>query len=71
MLKQSQMSLFFVSNPDSPYYQSPVFGKVIEYLTQNPRQCNIREMKGKRSMVVMDVRTVGEAVTLLRNILYP
>ena len=71
MLKQSQMSLFFVSNPDSPYYQSPVFGKVIEYLTQNPRQCNIREMKGKRSMVIMDVRTVGEAVTLLRNILYP
>ena len=70
MLKQGQMSLFFVSNPDSPYYQSSVFGKVIEYLTRNPRQCNLRELKGKRSMVVMDVRTVGEAVTLLRNILY-
>ena len=69
MLKQQQMMLYFVSNPNSAYYQSRAFDSVINYLTMHPRQCNLREIKGKRSMVVKDVRTVGEAVTLLRNIL--
>ena len=69
MLKQQQMMLYFVSNPSSAYYQSRAFDSVINYLTMHPRQCNLREVKGKRSMVVKDVRTVSEAVALLRNIL--
>ena len=34
MLKQQKMILFFVSNPNSPYYQSEAFGRVIEYATK-------------------------------------
>ena len=68
MLKQEQMMLYFVSNPDSAYYQSRAFDSIINFLTKHPRQCNLREVKGKRSMVIKDVKTVGEAVTLLRSI---
>ncbi len=68
MLKQQQMMLCFVSNPESPYYQSRAFDSIIRFLTTHTRQCNLREVKGKRSMVIKDVRTVSEAVTLLRNI---
>ena len=68
MLKQGQMTLFFVSNPMSAYYQSKSFDSIINYLTQHPRLCNLREKNGKRSMVVKDVRTVAEAVTVMRNI---
>ena len=31
-LKGGRMSLFFISNPESPYYQSQAFGKVIAYM---------------------------------------
>ena len=65
------MALFFVSNPDSPYYQSSAFGNVIDYSMKNVRRCRIREVKGKRSMVVLDVASVAEAVGVLRAICNP
>ena len=67
-LKAGRMTLFFVSNPDSPYYQSAAFGKVIGYMGRNPRYCNLREQKGKRSMVVKNVENVETAVSILQEI---
>ena len=68
MLKQGKMFLYFVSIPDSPYYQSEAFGKVIEYMTKNVRRCNLREANGKRSMVVTDIPSVASALTICREI---
>ena len=69
MLKQQKMYLYFVSVPDSPYYQSEAFGKVINYMTQNVRRCNLREANGKRSMVVNEIPTVEAALSICRAIL--
>ena len=68
MLKQQKMYLYFVSNPDSPYYQSEAFGRVLAYVSSNPRQCNFREANGKRSIVISSVHTVGDALTICRAI---
>ena len=67
-LKAGRMTLFFVNNPDSPYYQSAAFGKVIGYMGMNPRYCNLREQNGKRSMVVKNVENVETAVSILQEI---
>ena len=66
-LKGGRMTLFFVSNPDSPYYQSQAFGKVIAYMMKYTRRCDLREQNGKRSMLVKDVPTVEEAVATLQE----
>ena len=68
MLKQQKMILFFVSNPDSPYYQSEAFGRIIEYATNNVRRCNLREVNGKRSMVVSNISSVDAALSILNEI---
>jgi len=68
MLKQGRMFLYFVSNPNSPYYQSDAFGRMITYATTNVRRCNLRENNGKRSMSIIDVPTVEEAVKVLTAI---
>lgn len=67
-LKAGRMTLFFVSNSDSPFYQSLSFGRVISYMAANPRRCNLREVSGKRSMVVKDVPTVEEGVSVLQQV---
>ena len=69
MLKQGKMFLYFVSIPDSPYYQSEAFGKVIDYMTKNVRRCNLREANGKRSMVVTDIPSVASALIICREIM--
>ena len=68
VLKQQRMTLYFVSQNDSPYYQSEAFDRILSYVAQNPRRCQFREQYGKRSMVIANVPTIEEAVKLLQNI---
>lgn len=68
MLKAGKMILYFVSNLESPYYQSQAFGKFIDYMAKNPRYCNLREQNGKRSMVVSQITDVASAVKILQEI---
>lgn len=67
-LKGGRMSMFFVSNPDSPYFQSQAFGKMIAYMMKYTRRCDLREQNNKRSMSVKDVSSVEEAVSVLQEI---
>ena len=68
ILKQGRMQMQFVSNSDSAYYKSQAFGKMLAYIASHTRRCNLKEVKGKRSMVVTGVPTVSEAVTILKDI---
>jgi len=68
ILKQGRMQMQFVANPMSAYYKSPAFGKVIDYVAANTRRCSLKEIKGKRSMVVENVAAVKDAVDVLKSI---
>ena len=67
VLKQGRMTLFFVSNVDSPFYRSEAFDHILSFVAQNPRRCNFREVNGKRSMVIANIPTVASAVELLQQ----
>jgi transcription-repair coupling factor (superfamily II helicase) len=68
-LKAGRMSLFFVSNPDSPYYESEAFGSILAYAAQNPMTCRLREEGTKRSLLISEVPDVEHAITLLTTII--
>ena len=67
-LKAGRMSLFFVSNPDSPYYEGPAFGAILAYAAQNPLTCRLREEGTKRSLMISDVPDVERAISILTAI---
>ena len=68
-LKNSRMVLYFVSNPDSLFYKSDTFGHIIDYATSHFRRCELGEQKGKRRMTVRDIRSVEEALSVMREML--
>ncbi len=68
-LKQEVMYIYFVDETNRAYYQSPMFGKLLQYLQENPRRCRIREKAGKRSFAISAVETVEEAVDILQSVL--
>jgi transcription-repair coupling factor (superfamily II helicase) len=68
VLKQQRMTLYFVSNPDSPFYQSEAFDHLLDYVAHNPRRCQFREQNGKRSMVITGVPTIAEALEIIKSI---
>lgn len=67
ILKKERMSLYLVANPDSSYYQSEAFGKLLSYLSKHPRECMLREQQGKRSIVIKLVPTVEAACAILQE----
>ena len=63
------MYVYFVDDTNVAYYQSPMFGRLLQYLQENPRRCRIREKGGKRSFAIDHVSTVEEAVAVLEQVL--
>ena len=69
MLRQGRMTLYFVSNPEHPFYQSPAFDAILQFVATNPRRCQFRDANGKRSLLIADVPSVASALSLLQPLL--
>ena len=68
ILKKGQMSIFLVTNPESPYYESEAFYKLLGFIQKHPRECTLREQNGKRSIVIKNVPMVEVACNYLDEI---
>ena len=68
VLKQEVMYIYFVDDSNKAYYQSPMFGKILNYLQHNARRCRIRENNNRRSIAISSVETVETAVQILTDI---
>lgn len=71
VLKNGKMSLNLVSDRESPYYQSSAFENILNYVQQHPRNCNLREIAMKRSLLINGIDTVENAVAVLEEISEP
>lgn len=69
ILRQGVMSMQFVSNQSSAFYQSKTFGRIIKYVMDNPHRCNFKDNKGHRLVKISNVPSVTEAVTVLKSML--
>ncbi len=70
LLKGGQMALYFVSNLESPYYDSAAFGRVMNYTAMTPYECRFRELSGKRSLLIKGIDTVETALSVLSGMMY-
>ena len=64
---------YFPDNPQDKFYQSEKFRNIIAYLSQNPREAQLKEKSGKEGNQLMmrkdAVKNVDEVNVLLNNIL--
>jgi transcription-repair coupling factor (superfamily II helicase) len=67
-LKNSRMVCYFVSNQNSPYYQSPEFSRVLQFVQKNPRSCHMKEAGGKLTMSFEGIKEVRRGLEILRQI---
>ena len=68
ILRQGLMTLQFVSNPNSAYYQSKAFEGVINYVGNHARQCEFKQVGNRRLLKVSAIATVEAAVEVLRQL---
>nr|WP_185153854.1 transcription-repair coupling factor [Dysgonomonas sp. 520] len=68
VLKNGVMNLFLVPDPDSPYYQSNSFDKLLTYIQRFPRNCELKDKDGKRSIRIKHIPNVETACYILEEI---
>ncbi|HQI44099.1 MAG TPA: helicase-related protein, partial [Dysgonamonadaceae bacterium] len=67
ILKNNQMTLNLVSDPESPYYRSAAFERLLNYVQYHPRDCQLRESGKKRSVIIRNIRTVEAAIAVFEE----
>ncbi len=68
VLKNKKMICYFIADQQSPYYQSPAFTKVLQYIQQNPTKARMKEKKDKLSLSFDGIKTIVSARTILNEI---
>ncbi len=66
ILKQGRMICYLVSNPESPFYSSEGFSKLIHYAQDNPRRVHLKESTDRLSMTIDNITSIGAALGQLR-----
>ncbi len=69
VLKGEKLLGHFISDQDSPYYQSAQFMSVIKYAQNHPKQCRLKEKKDKLTIIVSPVKSIDDALKVLKPIL--
>ena len=69
ILKKNNMTSYFPEDPESIYYNSNEFQKILNYLKKNPESCTMIERKEKLSIRIKNIFTVKEALKVFKEIL--
>lgn len=68
-LKNEKMICYFVSNQQSPFYQSADFLKIIQFVQKNNSSCKMKETNNKLTLVFDNVPSVETARHILDKII--
>ncbi|GAF05366.1 transcription-repair coupling factor [Saccharicrinis fermentans] len=68
IFKNNKLMIHFVSNPESPYYQSPVFTGILAYLQTQAKNVKMQEKGGKLSMVFPSIDNITSVKKIFNDI---
>ncbi len=68
-LKKGVLRGYFITNQQSPYFETVAFRNVLIFVQANPRRTNLKEVKNTLRLSIEGVMTIDEAVELLGGML--
>jgi transcription-repair coupling factor (superfamily II helicase) len=68
ILRKNRMVCHFISNKDSPYFQSSQFTAILEFIKSNPPDCKMKEEKERLILIFREVNSVKTALGKLEQV---
>ena len=68
ILKTEKMIGYLPDSDRTGYYQSEVFGQILQYVQNHSRQSRIKEMNGHLSLTIKQVKTIEEALEIITDL---
>lgn len=69
VMKSGKMIAYFISKPNSPYYQSPVFMKILQYIQTHPTVGTMKQTNDKLSLSIANIKNVQQALALVNRMM--
>jgi transcription-repair coupling factor (superfamily II helicase) len=69
VIKSGTMVCYFIANPQSAFYDSPEFQRVLSYIQTNPSECKLSEKNDRLRMIYTNIHTIDHAVKRLMEII--
>ncbi len=69
VLKNEILSCYFPGGDNQGFIQSEQFGKILEYLKQNPKSVSLKEINGKLILRFQNVKTIETALQKIEELL--
>lgn len=69
VMKSGSMVCYFISNPQSKFYDSAMFQHVLKYIQSNPKDCKLSEKNDKLRLLYSSVHSIDMAVKRLSEII--
>lgn len=66
-LKNDTLKCFFVSNPDSPYFQSHTFNGILQFLQTGTNKGKLKQVGKNGILVVESIRTMNDLFSFLHK----
>ncbi len=67
ILRNQAMTGHFLTNEDSPFYQSEVFTAVLKYVQTHTSSCRMKEGSGKLTITFQKINSVKDALRVLND----
>ena len=69
VMKNEVMKCYFMPSENEAYFQSPIFGKIIAFVQQRPRNSKMKEHRTRLILTFNEVNSVDEGKALFKEIL--
>ena len=67
IMKNTWMIMYFVQDPDSPFYQSEAFSGILNFVQQKGRKVQMKEENERLSLRLQGIDSVSKAIDLLQE----
>jgi transcription-repair coupling factor (superfamily II helicase) len=67
LLKDNTLKCFFVANPESPYFQSDIFNKLLQYISTKTNKAKLKQVGKNGILVVTDIKTMTDLIDFIER----
>jgi transcription-repair coupling factor (superfamily II helicase) len=68
LLKFGKFTGYFIAKPDSPFYQSEIFGKVLQFVQENSKSCKMKQTSDRLMLIFENVKSIREGIEVLQRL---
>jgi transcription-repair coupling factor (superfamily II helicase) len=69
VIKNNTLKGYFVSSDNAKYYNSEIFGNVLQYIKQHPKKCRIKDMNNRVILFIDHISNVDQIMGVFSDML--